>query len=167
MPVKFHLRWVAAVALAASLGSAAARPQQARVVDRIVARIEGDIILQSQVRELAALQRLIEGRAESDERLLAKLIEQWTVETEAAVSNIPQPSPFEVDRELGRLTARFATPAVFAEKLRELDLSEAQVRRFLIRQLFLERYLDYRFRPAVQVEESAVESYTRKNSYLN
>jgi len=159
MPVKFHIRWVIAAVLAAALGGAAAAPQQTRVVDRIVARVEGDIILQSQVRELAALQRLVEGRAESDDRLLAKLIEQWIVETEAAASNIPQPSPADADREMGRLTAQFATPAAFAQKLRELELSAVQVRRLLIRQLFLERYFDYRFRPVVQVEEAALDRY--------
>ena len=48
-----------------------ARQQSGRVVDRIVARIEGDIILQSQMRELAAFQQLVDGRAESDDRLLS------------------------------------------------------------------------------------------------
>ena len=37
-------------------------PQATRVVDRIVAQIEGDIILQSQLRELGSFQQLVEGR---------------------------------------------------------------------------------------------------------
>ena len=79
-------------------------------MDRIVARIEDDIILQSQVRELGAFQQLIEGHAESDDKLLAELIEQWVVQTEATASHFPQPAQSEVDRELARLTAQFASP---------------------------------------------------------
>ena len=85
-------------------------PQAGRVVDRIVARIEDDIILQSQVRELGAFQQLIEGHAESDDQLLAELIEQWMVQTEATASHFPQPAQSEVDRELARLTAQFRKP---------------------------------------------------------
>jgi len=72
-----------AVARGPQAAGATAPPQSARVVDRIVARIEDDIILQSQVRELAAFQELIEGRAESDDQILSELIEQWVVQTEA------------------------------------------------------------------------------------
>ena len=56
------------------------------------ARIEGDIILESQVRELAAFQQLVEGRAETDDQLLSELIEQWVVQTEATASHFPQPA---------------------------------------------------------------------------
>ena len=83
-------------------------PQSARVVDRIVARIEGDIILQSQVRELGAFQQLIDGHAESDDKLLEELIEQWVVETEATASHFPQPAQSEIERELARLREQFA-----------------------------------------------------------
>ena len=54
--------------------------QTGRVVDRIVARIEGDILLLSQVRELGAFQQLVEGHAESEDGLLQELIEQGIVE---------------------------------------------------------------------------------------
>ena len=76
------------VSLMAAAAIAAARRRfrtaaAGRVVDRIVARIEGDIILQSQVRELAAFQQLVEGHAESDDACSSELIEQWVVQTEA------------------------------------------------------------------------------------
>jgi hypothetical protein len=93
-----------------AFGGRTALPQSARVVDRIVARIEGDIILQSQLRELGALQQLIDGRAESDEKLLDELIEQWVVQTEATGAHFPQPAQSEVDRELQRLQANFGSP---------------------------------------------------------
>jgi len=139
-----------------------APPQSARVVDRIVARIEGDIILQSQVRELGAFQDLIDGHAESDDKLLEELIEQWMVETEAAASHFPQPAQSEVDRELARLKGQFGTPEKYASHLNELGLSADQVRQMLSRQIYVERYVDYKFRPSVQIEPADIDAYYQK-----
>ncbi len=142
-----------------------APPQSARVVDRIVARVEDDIILQSQVRELGSFQQLIEGHAESDDKLLDELIEQWVVETEAAASHFPQPAQSEVDRELTRLREQFGSPEKYASRLNELGLSADQVRQMLSRQIYVERYVDYKFRPSVQIEPADLDAYY-KNELL-
>jgi hypothetical protein len=144
-----------------ALGASAAR-QSARVVDRIVARIEDDIILESQVRELGAFQELIEGHAESDDKLLNELIEQWVVETEATASHFPQPAQSEVDRELARLKEQFGSPEKYSARLNELGLSDVQVRQMLSRQIYVERYVDYKFRPSVQVEPADIDAYYKK-----
>lgn len=136
--------------------------QSARVVDRIVAHIEDDIILQSQVRELGAFQELIEGHAESNDKLLNELIEQWVVETEATASHFPQPAQSEVDRELARLKQQFGSPEKYASRLNELGLSAGQVREMLSRQIYEERYVDYKFRPSVQVEPADIDAYYQK-----
>lgn len=133
--------------------------QSARVVDRIVVRIEDDIILQSQVRELGAVQQLIDGRAESDAKLIEELIEQWVVETEATASQFPQPAQSEVDRELLRLEGNFASPEKYAARLNELGLSSAQIAHLLSRQIYVERYLDYKFRPSVQIDPPEIDAY--------
>jgi parvulin-like peptidyl-prolyl isomerase len=142
--------------------AASVPPQSARVVDRIMARIEGDIILQSQVRELGAFQQLIESHADSDEKLLDELIEQWVVETEATASHFPQPAQSEVDRELARLKESFANPGQYASRLNELGLSATQIRELLTRQIFVERYIDYKFRPSVQIEPADIDAYYKK-----
>src|ERR1017187_7636845 len=95
--------WLMAAAVAGRAIQFPPAPQSGRVVDRIVARIEDDIILQSQVRELGAFQQLIEGHAESDDRLLSELIEQWVVQTEATASHFPSTAQSEVSRETARL----------------------------------------------------------------
>jgi parvulin-like peptidyl-prolyl isomerase len=156
---------LASVARAPQSFGAAAQPQSGHVVDRIVARVEDDIILQSQVRELGAFQQLIEGKAESDDKLLEELIEQWVVETEATASHFPQPAQSEVDRELARIKQQFATPEKYASRLNELGLSAAQVRQMLIRQIYDERYIDYKFRPSAVVEAADIDAYY-KNELL-
>jgi hypothetical protein len=143
----------------------AAFAQSPRVVDRIVAHIEDDIILQSQVRELGAFQELVEGHAETDDKLLEELIEQWVVETEATASHFPQPAKAEVDRELGRIQQTFSSPEKYTARLNELGLSAAQARETLARQIYVERYVDYKFRPSVRIEPADIDAYY-KNELL-
>jgi hypothetical protein len=150
------------VAASPTIARWTAQGQTGRVVDRIVARVEGDIILLSQVRELGAFQQLVEGRAEDDDRLLAELIDQWMVQTEATESHFPQPAQSEVDRELARVVAQFGSPEAYDTKLRELGLSAAEVRQLLARQIYVERYIDYKFRPTAQVESADIENYYQK-----
>jgi hypothetical protein len=150
------------VAASPALARRTAQGQTGRVVDRIVARIEGDIILLSQVRELGAFQQLVEGHAETDNKLLAELIEQWIVQTEATESHFPQPAQSEVDRELARLAAQFGGPEAYAAKLLGLGLSAAQVRQLLARQIYVERYIDYKFRPSAQIQSADIANYYQK-----
>jgi parvulin-like peptidyl-prolyl isomerase len=158
----FIFAWFAFASIAARAAGVPQARSSGRVVDHIVARIEGDIILESQLRELAAFQQLIEGRAESDDKLLAELIEQWIVQTEADAAHFPDPAKSEVDREMGRLTTQFGTSESYSARLKELGLSSEEVRELLRRQIYIERYLDYKFRPSVQIEPAAIDAYYHK-----
>lgn len=130
-----------------------------RVVDRIVARIEDDIIMLSEVRELGRFQQLVEERSVAGPTLLEQLIEQWIVSTEAEAARFPHPPAADVHRELARLEEQSGGADSFRDRLRTLGLSRDAVRRQLARQLWLSRYLDYKFRPAAQVDDAQVERY--------
>ena len=138
----------------------AARAQQ--VADRIAARVENDIVLRSEVRELGAYQMLMNGKKESDSRLLDRLIDQWIVRTEADASHFPPPSDDDVERELEKTRSALGPPERFAARLRESGLQDADLRRLVRGQLYLTNYLDSRFRPAVQISPQAIEDYYQK-----
>jgi hypothetical protein len=129
------------------------------VVDGIAARIEDDIITESEVRELSGFQELVEGHAAPRNKALDELIDQWIIRTEANAALFPHPAEAEVDRELERLQQQFASPEALHARLHEHGLDEAAVRRLLRQELFLTRFLDYRFRPAAQVERKQIEDY--------
>ncbi|HEX2714779.1 MAG TPA: hypothetical protein VHM88_21535 [Candidatus Acidoferrales bacterium] len=133
-----------------------------QVVDRIVARVEDDIILLSEVRELGRYQQLVEGQMASEARLLDQLIDQWMVTSEAATGHYPRPSEADVDGALERLEKQLGGADTYGGRLRELGLSTAAVRRLVERQMYLTRYLDYKFRPEVQVDAAAIEKYYRE-----
>ena len=129
------------------------------LVDRIVARIENDVILLSDVRLLAHYQLLVEGKAESDSEILDRLIDQWVVRNEANIARTPKSSDTDIDRAVQRLVRGFSTPQDYEARRKLAGLSEADVRKVTADQLFLNSYLDSRFRPTVHVDEQAVQDF--------
>ncbi|MBI1749353.1 MAG: hypothetical protein HY234_06285 [Acidobacteria bacterium] len=152
------------------LGQAWALVLQAQqVVDRIVARIEDDILTQSEVRELGQFQQLLNGPGAGgpsglpgEEKLIGRLIDQWIVNAEAAAARFPLPAKAEVQREVERLAAQFDSAAAYRARLKKLELTPESVARQVERQIYLARYLDYKFRPATQVESAQAEKYYRE-----
>jgi hypothetical protein len=129
------------------------------VVDRIVARVENDIILLSDVRELKEYQELLDGKSESESALVDRLIDQWIVRSEAQLSRFPEPKDEEIDREVSRVVKSFSSPAEYEARRKQSGLSDAEVRKIVATQLYLSNYLDSRFRPSVQIDEKAVEDF--------
>ena len=95
-------------------------------IDGIAARIEDDVLTESEVRELGAFQQVVEGKAKSRDD---KLVEQF---------------PSEAD---------------FKTRCAAAGLTNSALLRIFADQLFLSRFLDYRFRPAIQIDEKQVQAY--------
>jgi hypothetical protein len=137
-----------------AVASASARP-----IDGVAARIEDDIITQSEVRELAAFQRLVDGHAKPRAELMEELANQWIAANEARVAYYPQPSEDDVNHLFEQLVAKFPSKEEFDKRCAEAGITEADVRRLVAKQLFLSRFLDYRFRPAAQIDQKQIEAY--------
>jgi len=137
----------------------AGSPKRVVIVDRVLVRIENDVITLTDVRELAAYQQLA-GRKPADEsELLRELIDQWVVTRDASAARFPGPAAQQVDAEFTALRNQVGTPEQFAARLRELDLSEQDVRALVARQIFLDRYLDRKFRAVARAQPGEVEHY--------
>ncbi|HZC66360.1 MAG TPA: hypothetical protein VE545_07285 [Candidatus Dormibacteraeota bacterium] len=134
-----------------------ARAQQ--VVDRIVARIEGDIILLSDVEKLSRYQQFLDGKSQSNEEILQLLIDQWVVRTEAETSRFPAPPAADVQRNVERVKKSFESPQEYETRKQEAGLTDAEISEMAGAQLYLSNYLDSRFRPSVQIDPKAIEDY--------
>lgn len=156
------LRSLAALLAAAAVFVFAPNLCSQVLVDRIVARVEGDIITQSEVRELGALQLLFDQKAAPEEELLNRLIDQWIVSAEMKAAKFPQPSPEDVNRVVASLEQQYGSAASYRARVKELGLLPEDVTRLILRQLQMTRYLDYKFRPAAQVAPADVERYYRE-----
>lgn len=137
----------------------ASRLSPQKVVDRIVARVENDIILLSQVKDLQRYQELVDGKSENEAEILNRLIDQWVVRSEAELARFPEPNDGEIDRGVRRVVASFASPEEYEERKKQCGLSDSQVRRMVAGQLYLTNYLDSRFRPSVQLDAKAVDDF--------
>jgi len=130
-------------------------------IDGVAARIEDDIITESEVRELGAFQELVDGKPETRDQILRELADQWLIRTEASASQYAQPSAADVDRAYAEFVKQYPSAEVFQHKCAAAGLSEAAVRRLIQQQLYLSRFIDYRFRPAAQVTDQQVADYYR------
>ncbi len=154
-------KWITLAAMFIGLLPVTGRIDAQEVIDRIVARVETDIILLSDVRQLSRYQAFLDGKAQSDADILNRLIDQWIVRNEASVARFPQPSDEDVSRSVERLKRSFASPAEFQERQNQSGISDDEIRRFVRAQLYLSNYLDSRFRPAIQIDEKAIDDFYR------
>jgi len=133
-----------------------------QTVDRIVAVVEPDIILMSDVQELARYQLFVEGKSETDAQILDRLIDQWIVRNEAKAVLFPQPSDSEVQRSLERLKRSFSSPEEFEERKKQSGLTDQDIDRMLRAQLYLSNYLDSRFRASIQIDEKDIDQFYKE-----
>lgn len=130
-----------------------------RTIDGVAARIEDDIIMESELRELAAFQQLVDGEAKPRMELIRELADQWIVRGEAATAKFPQPTPEQVDFAYQAFVKQFASPEEFQKRRTAAGLSDGALRRMLAQQFYLAHFIDYRFHAAAQVDDKQVEAY--------
>jgi len=147
----------------AMMANAAQTPESQETVDRIVARVENDIILWSDVRALSRYQQFLDGKSETDAQILERLIDQWVVRTEADVSRFPRPSDAEIARGLERVQKSFASAEEYEARKKQNGLSDAEIRDMVAAQAYLSNYLDSRFRPGVQIDPKTIDDFYEKS----
>jgi len=140
------------VAPAVAADVAAAPP---RLVDRVVAVVDEDPILASDVERAVALGLVVREAGESDDELrrraLDGLIEQRLRLHEIARFGLEDASIAEVDRQFEALRAGFADEAAWRAELDRLGLDEPGVRQLLARQLSILAYVEERLGPRIFV----------------
>jgi hypothetical protein len=93
--------------------------------------------------------------------LIRELSDQWLIRTEATATKYPQVPAADVDRAYAEFEKQFPSPEEFQKRRAAAGLTEAAVRRMVAQQLYLARFIDYRFRPEAQVSDEQVEAYYR------
>lgn len=157
------MRRIGILVFAGALLALGAVPLPAQeLIDRIVARVENDIILLSEVRALGRYQQLVEGKSESEAQILERLIDQWIVRSEADTAQFPHPSEEDVARGVERVEKSFTSPEEYDARREQTGLTDTDVRKMVAAQLYLSNYLDSRFRPSVQIGPKDVEDFYQK-----
>jgi peptidyl-prolyl cis-trans isomerase SurA len=155
--------------LFASLVSSAPAPA-AEVLDRIVATVNGHVILQSDWDEALCYEALLSNRTlaqftDDDRRaVLDRLIDQELLREQMNSAGFVHASDAEVDSRLAearKLYPQAASPQQWQALLAQYHLSDTDLRARIRTQIDLMRLVDARLRPAVQIDSKSVEAYYR------
>jgi hypothetical protein len=138
------------------------------VLDRVAVSVANSVITEGDVlRELRVTACL--NRAEPDlspqarRKAADRLVERTLVQREMQFSKYPRPSTEEVaESYAGFRTGNAPKDDAWKAELARRGITDAQVRQALIDQLMLLRFIEVRFRPAVQVPDRDIEQYYRR-----
>lgn len=156
-----------ALALAVMLavaGSAVAGP----IVDRVVANVNGHVVLQSDWEQEIAFEALTNGRdpdsftSAEREAALNRLIDQELLREQVRPSQ-PAPADQVAARvaEVRKLNPDCATEERWRATLQRYGLTQSSVEKRLGDEIRLMKLVEDRLRPSIQIDEHAVETYYR------
>jgi len=143
----------------------------AEVIDRIVATVNGHIILQSDWDEALCYEALLNGRSltqfsDDDRRAtLDRLIDQELLGEQMKSASFQHASEAEAANEVAqarKLYPEAATPEGWQAVLTRFGLTEKAVIAHVQEQIDLMRLVDARLRPAVQIDSKSIEAYYRE-----
>lgn len=155
------IRSVTALALAAAL----AFPASGEVIDRIAAIVDEEAITTSEIDQLA-LVRFFERRADETteefrRRILSNVIAQMLRHRDVLRFGAIDVSSEEVEAGVDRIRARFGSDEEFEAALATAEVSIAQLRALVKRQIQVEAYVNERFSPMIFVSLEEIERYYR------
>ncbi len=124
-------------------------------IDRVIAVVDEDPILASDLERAIRLGLIERAAGESDaaldRRALDRLIEDRLRQHEVGRFGYDAVPVEEADRQVAAVAARFASPAAFAAELERLGLDEQGLRQLLARQLAALAFVEERLGPRVFV----------------
>ena len=153
--------WTAA--LLAVLTAPALAQEEAMAIDRILAVVDEDPILQSEVDQVIGL-GLVERQAEEPDeeyrrRLLTRLIDQRLRFHEIDRFGFGELPIDEVERQFSSFREGFGGGERFVERLAELGLDETSLKQVVARQLMVVTYVEERLGPRVFVGIDDITAY--------
>jgi peptidyl-prolyl cis-trans isomerase SurA len=163
---------IVAVALSWLMGALILPAAQAgQVIDRIVATVNGHIILQSDWDEALCYEALLNGRAlnqfvEDDRRaVLDRLIDQELLAEQMKSALFQHASEAEAAARLAEARKQYpeaATGEGWRSVLSKFGLSEKNLVAHVQQQIDLMRLVDAHLRPTVQIDSKTIEAYYRE-----
>lgn len=136
----------AIVASAVSLALLSTMARADEVIERVLAVVAGDLIMQSDVRAAREL-GLVDpgGAADPDRAVLSQLIDRALILDEVERYAPPEPSADAIDQGYAVIRARFPSADAFSAALARVGFDERHLRAIVRQNLRMRAYLDQRF----------------------
>ena len=154
----FRLKIAALIIGVVLIGAAGGR---AELIDRMLAVVAGDVVLQSDVRAARELGLVSfdSSAADVDREVLARLIDRALVLAEVDRFAPPEPDAASVDKHVAAVRARFPTDQAYSDALARVGMEERHLRERVRQDLRMAAYLDQRFTTAPPSEDELVRYY--------
>jgi peptidyl-prolyl cis-trans isomerase SurA len=142
----------------------------AQVIDRIIATVNGRVILQSDWDEALCYEALLSNRnlaqfTDDDRRsVLDRLIDQELLRDQMKSADFIHATETEVSARLADARKQYpqaASTAAWQSLLAQYHLNEKDLLAHLREQIDVMRLVDARLRPAVQIDSKSIEAYYR------
>lgn len=137
------------------------------IIDRIAITVANQVITESQIddeiRVTAFLNReKLDLASEARKQAAGRLIEQALIKHEMDASRYPLPALSDTSDSLRNIKSMYSNDAEFQAALDTYGITADVLTRRLWWQLTLLRFIDYRFRPGIQIPAAEVQSYYRQ-----
>lgn len=138
------------------------------IVDRIVATVNGHVILQSDWEDALCYEAFVAGRPldqiTADERkgALDRLIDQELLREQMESSDFQHAAPDEIEARIEDVRNQYpqaGTNSAWQALLVRYGLTENELKKRTALQLDVMRLIDARLRPSVQIDSKSIESY--------
>src|ERR1700691_866408 len=170
--LSFRIKTAATVAALALLLEILALPplHAAEVIDRIIATVNGYVILQSDLDEALCYEALLSNRSlaqfnDDDRRaVLDRLIDQELLRGQMKSADFRHATDEEVAAhvaEARRQSPQAASAEAWQALLAQYHLTEKSLFEHVRQQIDVMRLVDARLRPAVQIDSKSIEAYYR------
>ncbi len=137
------------------------------IIDRIAISAGNQVITESQIDAEVRVTEFLNGEkldlsAGEKKKAADRLIEQAMVKREMDQSRYPLPELSEADKQFAVLQAGYANPALFESALETYGITPDELKRRLWWQLTVLRFVDFRFRPGIQIPDADVQAYYKQ-----
>jgi hypothetical protein len=139
----------------------------AEIIDRIAITAGNQVITESQLEEeirvTAFLNRdKVDLTAAAKKEAAGRLIEQALIKREMDLSRYPLPELSEAGKSLQSIKEMYPSETAFNDALQSYGVTADELTRRWWWQLTLLRFIDYRFRPGIQIPPADVQAYYRQ-----
>jgi peptidyl-prolyl cis-trans isomerase SurA len=137
---------------------------RAEVIDQIAVVVGNSVITESEILREIRLTAFLNGAPldfspAAKRKTAERLVEQRLVANEITGGLYPLPSQAAAQEMLKQIKDRFPNPAAFGQELQRVGVSEDELKAHLARQLATLSFLDFRFRPGIQIGEEEMRKY--------
>lgn len=172
MSARIRIRMIAALLAMLPVTTGIVTSAQAEVVDRIVAKVNDHIILQSDWDNALRYEALLNGRPldqftdEDRGAVLDRLIDQELLAEQMKSQNFQHASESDAATRVAEARKQYpgaSTVEGWQEVLARFDFTEKDVIEHVRQQIDLMRLVDAHLRPEVQIDSKSIEAYYRDN----